>query len=91
MANPVYELIPGSIPGVHAPDDPDGAWSLPPSPACAVQTRSQKQSQDKPFKPLKVPKLFDEIVTVDRLRDAQQKDLTLQRAREIAETKSVNE
>ena len=88
MNNPVYELILGNISGVRAPNDPDKTWTLHPSPACAVQTRSQVKSQDKPFRALKVPKPLEEIVTSESLKKAQQEDITLKRIREIAETKS---
>ena len=85
MDNPLYDLILGNIDGVRPPGQPDPLWSLQPE-ACAVQTRSQTISQDKPVKPLKVPNPMENIVTRERLQQAQQDDPSLQRIRRLADS-----
>ena len=104
MANPVYPLIIGNIPGARAADDPDPDW-IPLESECmkqlevsdvddvnlglAVETRSQQKAKEKPFNDLKVPAPFAEIVTPDKLRDAQKDDLTLKKVKELVSTGEI--
>ncbi|XP_072020266.1 uncharacterized protein [Amphiura filiformis] len=53
--------------------------------SCAVETRSQTLKKGKPFKGLKVVEPDGEEVTVEKLKRAQQEDLTLNRCRALAE------
>ncbi|XP_071487082.1 uncharacterized protein [Diadema antillarum] len=59
-----------------------------PMPVGAVQTRAQAQRDGKPFRPLRTPHPMEDIVTPTALKEAQQKDETLHRLRELADTRS---
>nr|XP_054751019.1 uncharacterized protein LOC129256850 isoform X2 [Lytechinus pictus] len=84
MQNPLYDLILGNITGVRAADDPDLSWSPKFHGICAVETRAQRRDREKPYRALKTPKPFENIVTPQMLKTAQQEDPTLNRARELA-------
>ncbi|XP_072022821.1 uncharacterized protein [Amphiura filiformis] len=98
MNNPVYDLILGNIPGVRDPSQPDTSWKKPdvhceqhgeleldtPDLVNAVETRAQKVAKEKPLRELKVPKAMSEIVTVEKLIQAQEGDTTLDKLREMA-------
>ena len=86
MKTPLYDLILGNLPGVREPDNPDPRWTPTPTPACAVQTRAQARRDSRPFRPLKTPHPMDNIVTPTELKEAQQKDDTLQKLQELAES-----
>ena len=87
MKTPLYDLILGNIPGVRSPGNPDPEWTPIRQPACAVQTRSQTQRDSQPFRPLKTPHPMEDV-TPTALKTAQQKDDTLHRLRELAESGS---
>ena len=105
MSNPVYPLIIGNIPGARAADDPDPNWTPLDGESVkqpevvsdvddsnlglAVETRSQQKAKEKPFKDLKVPAPFAEIITPDKLRDAQKDDLTLKKVKELVTTGEI--
>ncbi|XP_072048962.1 LOW QUALITY PROTEIN: uncharacterized protein [Amphiura filiformis] len=55
----------------------------------AVETRSQAKNKGKPFKGLKVMKPDDEDIDVDKLKLAQQQDLSLKKCRELADLQNV--
>ena len=98
MNNPVYDLILGNIPGVRDPSQPDTSWKKPdvhceqhgeleldtPDLVNAVETRAQKVAKEKTLRELKVPKAMSEIVTVEKLIQAQEGDTTLDKLREMA-------
>ncbi|XP_063971781.1 uncharacterized protein LOC135159725 [Lytechinus pictus] len=88
VKTPLYDLILGNIPGVKSPDHPDPHWkpTKTVTPVCAVQTRAQAQREGKPFRPLKTPNPMEDIVTPSVLKEAQQKDQTLHRLRELADS-----
>ncbi|XP_041471848.1 uncharacterized protein LOC121421249 [Lytechinus variegatus] len=88
VKTPLYDLILGNIPGVKSPDHPDPHWKPTKivTPGCAVQTRAQAQREGKPFRPLKTPNPMEDIVTPSVLKEAQQKDQTLHRLRELADS-----
>lgn len=100
MINPVYDLIMGNIPGVRDPSQPDTSWKRPEVQcsqqgelpvnisdlANAVETRAQKVAKEKPIRELKVPKAMSEIVTVEKLIQAQGSDITLNKLREKADS-----
>ena len=86
MKTPLYDLILGNLPGVREPDNPDPHWKPPPVPTCAVQTRAQAKQDSRPFRPLKTPHPMQDIVTPTELKEAQQKDDTLRKLREHAES-----
>ncbi|XP_071493976.1 uncharacterized protein [Diadema antillarum] len=88
MKTPLYDLILGNLPGVREPDNPDPDWTATPMPVGAVQTRAQAQRDGKPFRPLRTPHPMEDIVTPTALKEAQQKDETLHRLRELADTRS---
>ena len=85
MKDPLYDLILGNVKDVRPPDLPDPNWT-PMTQANAVQTRSQVKAQGKPLRPLKVPKPLQDVVTPEKLKEAQQLDPTLRRARELADS-----
>ncbi|XP_033101459.1 uncharacterized protein LOC117104684 [Anneissia japonica] len=89
MDNPIYDLILGNITS-RAPEDPDQSWTEHPSPACAVETRSQVKDQDKPFRLLKIPETTNQIITTENMKTFQQEDPTLYKARELAKEERVN-
>ena len=60
-----------------------------PNVGLAVETRSQRQVKEKPFKELKVPDPLREIVTPDKLRQAQKDDVSLKKVKELVETGEV--
>ncbi|XP_071949807.1 uncharacterized protein [Antedon mediterranea] len=89
MDNPIFDLILGNIEGVRSPDDPDKTWTGRNVPACAVTTRAQAITQSKPFKSLKTLEAVDQVITVENLRNAQNTDVTLRKAKELAENEGV--
>ncbi len=52
----------------------------------AVETRSQAKNKCKPFKGLKVMELDGDVVTVEKLKLAQENDPSLKRCRELADS-----
>jgi hypothetical protein len=102
MTNPVYDLILGNIDGVRDPSEPDKTWQHPnmkhktgkvhidpPDLVNAVETRGQKVVKEKAVKGLKVPKAMTEIVTAEKLQEAQEADTTLDKFRELANSGEV--
>lgn len=105
MTNPVYDLILGNIEGVSDPSEPDRTWKIPeinhekckvhsysqesPDVGSAVETRAQKVMKDKAVKELKVPKAMTEIVTAEKLQQAQETDTTLDKFRELSKSGEV--
>ncbi|XP_041470756.1 uncharacterized protein LOC121420251 [Lytechinus variegatus] len=85
MKNPLYDLILGNVQDILPPDHPDLNWT-PTTQANAVQTRNQVKNEGKPLRPLKVPKPLQDVVTPEKLKDAQQTDESLRRARELADS-----
>ncbi|XP_038074478.1 uncharacterized protein LOC119742537 [Patiria miniata] len=93
MPNPVYDIIIGNISNARDPQEPDPNWSKPHSPcesntelAIAVETRSQKIKAAEPMKKLKVAEQLPEI-DHKQMKIAQQNDSSLNRIRELAESK----
>lgn len=105
MTSPVYDLILGNIEGVRDPSEPDRTWKIPeskgekckvhshlqvsPDIGNAVETRAQKVKKDKAVTELKVPKAMDEIVTAEKLQQAQETDTTLEKFRELSKSGEV--
>jgi hypothetical protein len=81
MKKPIYDLVIGNIQGVR--DTPDAAWQATciPEEASVVATRAQTEKE--PVTPLKVPELQPVPVYIDKLKDAQAKDGTLECVREL--------
>ncbi|XP_060073585.1 uncharacterized protein LOC132553365 [Ylistrum balloti] len=89
MDTPIYDLILGNIHGIRSPGDPNPKWNLEEQ-VSAVQTRAQKAAEETPYRPLKVPKVFQEINPID-FKDAQISDGTLAKIREMAVSGEVKE
>ena len=100
MESPLYGLILGNISGVREPDNPDPEWHPPVSKSTryeddsvgdtvgAVQTRSQKAKEEKPFPSLKVP-ARENVASKDEFVREQMLDVTLDKVKKLAETGSV--
>ncbi|XP_033726451.1 uncharacterized protein LOC117316074 [Pecten maximus] len=58
MQSPVYDIILGNIEGVRPADNPDPGWNSDVKSASAVQTRAQKERENRPYRSLKYPRLF---------------------------------
>ncbi|XP_060071934.1 uncharacterized protein LOC132551808 [Ylistrum balloti] len=89
MDTPIYDLILGNIQDVRSPDGPCLEWNLEEQ-VSAVQTRAQKKAEEKPYRPLKVPKVFQEIDPED-FKDAQKSDESMAKIREMAVSGDVKE
>ena len=86
VAEPIYDVVLGNIPGAREPNDPDENWKG--DQGLAVVTRNQRKNETKPVRKLKVPKQTD-IATADEFRREQANDSTLDRVREQAESREV--
>jgi hypothetical protein len=76
-------LVIGNIQGVR--DTPDAAWQATciREEASRVATRAQTETEKKPVTPLNVPDLQQVPVDIDKLKDAQTKDGTLERVQRL--------
>jgi hypothetical protein len=84
LPDALYDLIIGNVEGARAPDDPDPEWHE----ACAVTTRSQAKRSDK-LKPLKTPEVPNGLsVGKEDLRKMQEEDPTLEKYRNVTDTKT---
>ncbi|XP_033739239.1 uncharacterized protein LOC117326590 [Pecten maximus] len=89
MDTPIYDLILGNIDGVRPPGDPNLEWNLEDH-VNAVQTRAQKKLEERRYRPLKVPKVFEDI-DPNEFKDAQKSDETLAKIREMANSGDVKD
>ena len=80
MEAPVYDLILGNVSKVRPPEDPDLNWT----PVQAVETRQQAKLKGKPYPKLVVPKIVQDDISPDELREAQQQDDSLSKIRDHA-------
>jgi hypothetical protein len=84
LPDALYDLIIGNVEGARAPDDPDPKWHE----TCAVTTRSQAKRSDK-LKPLKTPEVPNGLsVGKEDLRKLQEEDPTLEKYRNVTDTKT---
>ncbi|XP_021371318.1 uncharacterized protein LOC110461908 [Mizuhopecten yessoensis] len=91
MDAPVYDLILGNVKGVRKPYDPDNTWKRDEVlDALAVQTRTRKQKEEKPYRPLKVPSVKD-IGSPTDIKSAQEGDDSLKKLWELAKKGSTKD
>ena len=84
LPDALYDLIIGNVEGARAPDDPDTEWHE----TCAVTTRSQAKRSDK-LKALKTPEVLNGLsVGKEDLRKIQEEDPTLEKYRNVTDTKT---
>ncbi|XP_069108215.1 uncharacterized protein, partial [Argopecten irradians] len=76
MDNPVYDVILGNIPGVRHANGPDKDWK-PKEVVQAVQTRAQVKRDGQQYRPLKVPKVMQDIGSPDEIKETQMTDGSL--------------
>ena len=81
MKQPIYDLVIGNIPGVR--NDPDENWMTPTDEtsgeASAVTTRAQAEKDKRALRPLIVPTAETPDMDLQKLKEAQQKDTSLQK------------
>ncbi|XP_069108942.1 uncharacterized protein [Argopecten irradians] len=84
MEAPVYDVMIGNVKGAQRPYQPNSNWKRTPKEmAIAVQTRSQVERENRPFKPLDAPKLTS-FATPDCVKNAQKTDESLRKLWRIA-------
>jgi hypothetical protein len=82
MTSPVYDLIIGNVDHVRTPGKPDPNWTE----VHAVETRQQTKARQKSYPQLTVPEITKKKINPDDIRDEQQKDETLRKIRQLAES-----
>ncbi|XP_053381689.1 uncharacterized protein LOC128549191 [Mercenaria mercenaria] len=91
----ICDLVLGNISGVL--DKPDDKWvgrdarkvEATDTDVAAVVTRAQAEKEKKPMKPLKVPVIKEDEITVELLKKAQSEDKSLNRLWRYAEEKKI--
>ena len=87
LQDPLFDLIIGNVPGARRSDDPNPEWEV----VTAVAARAQARSGKNP-KPLKMKEVTDKIsINKKDLIKMQEKDHTLQKLKQLKETKTRKE
>ncbi|XP_033756184.1 uncharacterized protein LOC117338928 [Pecten maximus] len=81
MDNPLYDVIIGNIEGARQPRDPDTDWKV--EAVAAVQTRAQRQKENRPYRALNVP-TADNFATPDEIKAEQEADDSLVKLWQLA-------